>query len=53
MAAVTCTFPHDSHAHPACNIVDLEHFGAISNIVHLFGADVYVIHSRPLNYIHL
>ena len=35
MAAVTCIFPHDSHAHPACHIVDLEHFGAISNIVHL------------------
>ena len=40
MAAVTCTFPDDSHAHPARHLVDLEHFGAISNIVHLFEADV-------------
>ena len=53
MAAVTCPFPHDSHAHPARHVVDLGHFGAISNIVHLLEADVYVIHSRPLNYIHL
>ena len=53
MAAVTCIFPHDSHAHPARNIVDLEHFGAIVNIVHLLEADVYVLHSRPLIYIHL
>ena len=53
MAAVTCTFPHDSHAHPARNIVDLERFGAISNILHHFEADVEEIHSRPLIYIHL
>ena len=53
MAAVSCTFPHDSHAHPARHQVDLDHFGAISNIVHLLEANVYVIHSRPLNYIPL
>ena len=46
-------FLYNSHAHPARDLVDFDHFGANNVIVYLLEAGVWIIRSRPLMYFNL